>query len=68
MQSIGHPLVGDPVYRAGRGSAEGPLATFKRQALHAYRLGLAHPTGGTQMQWEAPVPVDMETLLRELAP
>jgi 23S rRNA pseudouridine1911/1915/1917 synthase len=68
MQSIGHPLVGDPVYRAGRGSAEGPLASFKRQALHAYRLGLAHPTDGAQMQWEAPLPLDMETLLRELAP
>jgi 23S rRNA pseudouridine1911/1915/1917 synthase len=67
MQSIGHPLVGDPVYRAGRGSAEGPLASFKRQALHAYRLGLTHPTSGAHMQWEAPIPADMQALLRELA-
>ena len=67
MQSLGHPLVGDPVYRAGRGSAAGPLAGFKRQALHAYRLGLAHPTSGADMQWEAPVPADMAMLLRELA-
>ena len=67
MQSIGHPLVGDPVYRAGRSSAEGPLASFKRQALHAYRLGLAHPTSGEDMQWEAPVPEDMRALLKSIA-
>jgi 23S rRNA pseudouridine1911/1915/1917 synthase len=67
LQSLGHPLVGDPVYRAGRGAAEGPLASFKRQALHAYRLGLVHPVSGAAMQWEAPVPEDMRLLLRDLA-
>ena len=67
LQSIGHPLVGDPVYRAGRGSAPGPLANFRRQALHAYRLGLVHPLSGAEMQWEAPVPEDMRALLLELA-
>ena len=67
MQSIGHPLVGDPVYRAARGIAAGPLASFKRQALHAYRLGLVHPASGAPMQWEAPVPADMRELLREIA-
>ena len=70
MQSIGHPLVGDPVYRAGRrgglAGAPGPLANFKRQALHAYRLGLVHPTSGTPMQWEAAVPQDMRALLQAL--
>ena len=67
LQSIGHPLVGDPVYRAGRGSAKGPLASFKRQALHACRLGLTHPTSGALMQWEAPVPADMKALLQSIA-
>jgi len=66
LQSIGHPLVGDPVYRAGRGASAGPLANFKRQALHAYRLGLVHPVSGAAMQWEAPVPQDMQTLLRDI--
>ena len=68
LQSIGHPLVGDPVYRAGRGAAPGPLANFKRQALHAYRLGLVHPLSGAAMQWEAPLPSDMRALLQNLAP
>ncbi len=66
LQSIGHPLVGDPVYRAGRGAASGPLAGFKRQALHACRLGLVHPTSGAAMQWEAPLPADMRELLRDI--
>jgi 23S rRNA pseudouridine1911/1915/1917 synthase len=67
LQSIGHPLVGDPVYRAGRGKAAEPLAGFKRQALHAYRLGLVHPVSGAAMQWEAPLPADMAALLQDLA-
>jgi len=67
LQSIAHPLAGDPVYRAGRGAAMGPLADFKRQALHAYRLGLAHPVSGAAMQWEAPLPADMKSLLQALA-
>jgi 23S rRNA pseudouridine1911/1915/1917 synthase len=66
MQSIGYPLVGDPVYRAARGIAAGSLASFRRQALHAYRLGLVHPASGAPMQWEAPLPADMRELLREL--
>ncbi len=66
LQSIGHPLVGDPVYRAGRGSAPGPLAKFKRQALHAYRLGLTHPVSGASMHWEAPIPEDLRALLAQL--
>jgi 23S rRNA pseudouridine1911/1915/1917 synthase len=66
MHSIGHPLVGDPVYRAARGIAAGPLARFMRQALHAYRLGLVHPASAAPMQWEAPVPADMRELLLEL--
>ena len=67
LQSIGHPLVGDPVYRAGRGASAGPLADFKRQALHAYRLGLVHPVSGVAMHWEAPVPADLRALLSALA-
>ena len=67
LQSIGHPLVGDPVYRAGRGAMPGPLANFKRQALHAYRLGLVHPVSRAAMQWEAPLPEDLRALLDEVA-
>lgn len=70
-----HPLVGDPMYAgrlhipAGTGSelAAG-LRSFSRQALHAARLSLAHPTSGESMEWQSPIPADMRellTLLRE---
>jgi 23S rRNA pseudouridine1911/1915/1917 synthase len=59
------------VYRAGRRifheTAPGPLASFKRQALHAFRLGLVHPSSGAVMQWEAPLPEDMRALLEAMA-
>ena len=57
MQSIGHPLVGDPTYGSKR------VHAFKRQALHAARLGLIHPVTHAAMEWEAPLPEDMQALL-----
>ncbi len=58
MQSIGHPLVGDPVY--GKGHL---IAAFPRQALHARRLGLVHPGTGKTMRWQVMPPMDMVALL-----
>ncbi|MCC2681416.1 MAG: ribosomal large subunit pseudouridine synthase [Nitrosospira multiformis] len=66
MQSLGHPLVGDPLYggKAKKGSsATMQLGTFPRQALHAHRLELTHPQNGQRMGWEAPLPEDMSNLL-----
>lgn len=62
MASIGHPLVGDPVY----GRHDPRLPGFRRQALHATRLGLVHPSSGFVLQWEAGVPQDMRDLLDTL--
>lgn len=62
MASLGHPLVGDPVY--GRVSPK--LPPFARQALHAARLGLVHPASGESMRWEADLPEDFASLLAEL--
>ena len=58
MQSIGHPLVGDPVY--------GERTLFHRQALHATRLALVHPATGARMEWEKSMPQDMAELLATL--
>ncbi len=67
LESVGLPLLGDPVYRRGRPtqleSAPAWLA-FPRQALHACRLGLRHPESGAPMSWFRPPPEDMRTLMR----
>lgn len=73
MAHIHSPLIGDPVY-GGRfkmppgASAEliDALRTFPRQALHARRLELMHPRRDELMQWEVPLPDDMQSLLQLL--
>jgi 23S rRNA pseudouridine1911/1915/1917 synthase len=63
MQSLGHPLVGDPVYRRGRGAES---TTLRRQALHAARLEFTHPSSGARRRFEAPLPEDFRLLLDSL--
>lgn len=66
MHSIGHPLVGDPVYGGARRRAHARGVSFDRQALHAARLGLVHPATGEAREWTSPLPADMDALLRAL--
>jgi 23S rRNA pseudouridine1911/1915/1917 synthase len=68
MDSIGHPLVGDPVYRQSRGrrGPEGPIETFPRQALHAWKLGFAHPVTRKAVKFKADPPADLQQLLAAL--
>ena len=67
MHSIGHPLVGDPVYRLNRGRRTDPaLDAFPRQALHAWRLAFVHPASRKTMQFESALPADMRDLLSAL--
>ncbi len=67
---LGFGLVGDSVYvsrvRVPPGASELLIETlrgFKRQALHAAKLGLVHPRTGEQMQFEAPWPADFAQLI-----
>jgi 23S rRNA pseudouridine1911/1915/1917 synthase len=68
MSSIGHPLLGDPVY--GRTpSALRPILQrldFSRQALHAAELGFVHPVKGGNVHFASPLPDDMRTLIDEM--
>lgn len=73
MAHLQYPLVGDPVY-GGRmrlpkdASAElvSALRAFKRQALHAYGLGLDHPASGESLHWTRPPPADFAALVAVL--
>lgn len=74
MQHLGAPLVGDPVYgmrgivpnKAITPTLREALKKFKRQALHAVRLGLIHPATGEPMEWQAELPEDMKMLLEAM--
>jgi len=67
MAAIKHPLVGDPVYgKRGVSTSQPALRVFPRQALHAWRLSLAHPRSHLEMAWEAPLPEDFAALLASL--
>ena len=61
LQSIGHPIVGDPVYG---GSRKTPV--FPRQALHAEKLALTHTGSGRRRSWSARLPADMRKLIAGL--
>jgi 23S rRNA pseudouridine1911/1915/1917 synthase len=68
MASLGHPLLGDPVY--GRpGKTHGKLLkelSFHRQALHAAELGFTHPVTKHRLSFSSPMPPDMQELKRAL--
>jgi 23S rRNA pseudouridine1911/1915/1917 synthase len=69
MASIGHPLLGDPVYgRAGtRHSKLLKELGFQRQALHAAVLGFIHPITSASITLISKIPDDMQRLFSELA-
>ncbi len=70
MAYIGHPLVGDPLYggrlklpRGATPELAAFLQGFRRQALHAWCLGLEHPVSGEALEWQVEPPEDIKTLL-----
>ena len=65
MAHLGHPLVGDETYGRRR-VADERLASFPRQALHAFRLGLTHPSSHEDCVWEVPMAPDIDALLGRL--
>jgi len=74
LAHIGHPLLGDSVYGSGFKSkaaqlsepAQAALAKLDRQALHAAKLGFAHPITGEILSFESPAPEDFARLIKAL--
>jgi 23S rRNA pseudouridine1911/1915/1917 synthase len=70
LAARGWPIVGDPAYGEPRWSriADAPLAAalraFPRQALHAWRVALTHPVTRQRLVFEAPVPRDLDELIK----
>src|SRR5688572_6868640 len=72
LKSIGHPIIGDPVYSGPqwRGipdkKLQKVLSSFPRQALHATRITFPHPRTGKSQTFESPPPPDFTELLKAL--
>jgi 23S rRNA pseudouridine1911/1915/1917 synthase len=70
LASIGHPLLGDPVYGAGfrtkaallPQSAQDALGGLGRQALHAHILKVKHPLTGEILEFQSELPADLARL------
>lgn len=71
MQFLKSPLLGDPVYGIGNiiphkmmtQPLKEAIINFKRQALHAIKLGLIHPKTNEPIEWQVDLPEDMKLLL-----
>ena len=73
LAHIRHPLLGDPVYGGrlrllpgGNQTLGEALRGFRRQALHAEKLGLEHPSTGEWREWRVDMPEDFQNLLASL--
>jgi len=75
LASIGHPLMGDPVYGAGfrtksvllSPKAQGALTALGRQALHSHILRVSHPSSGEILEFRSELPPDLARLHKALA-
>lgn len=66
LESVGAPLIGDPLYGDCRGLPKKLFlesTAFARQALHAFRLGFSHPKTGENLLFEQEPPSDFQKLL-----
>jgi 23S rRNA pseudouridine1911/1915/1917 synthase len=71
LSAIGHPIVGDAIYGGLRRRVPGdlrPVLALDRPFLHAGRLVFHHPADGRKMEFEAPLPRDLQTVLDHILP
>ncbi|MGQ4584547.1 23S rRNA pseudouridine(1911/1915/1917) synthase RluD [Lysobacter sp. F60174L2] len=73
MAHLKHPIIGDPLYggslklpRSATDELVAALRGFRRQALHAETLEFVHPVSGEPVRCSAPMPADMQALVKAL--
>lgn len=67
LSEAGHPVCGEKVYNRPLFGAEVPdHSGAVRQALHAFELGFEHPITGEPLEFQMPMPADMQRLLERL--
>jgi len=69
LSAIGHPIVGDPTYG---GLHRRTLANLRavqrleRPFLHAARLAFTHPDDGRRVEFDSPLPLDLQLVLEDI--
>lgn len=73
MAFLGNPVLCDRLYSSRASISQGELegtdsdeVVLERQALHARRIKFAHPMSGEPLEFEAPLPDDMQRTLESL--
>jgi 23S rRNA pseudouridine1911/1915/1917 synthase len=69
LAAIGHPIVGDPVYGGVHRRAAHDLRAvmrLERPFLHATRLSFTHPTDGRRVDFDSPLPPDLESVVDDI--
>ena len=69
LSEIGHPIVGDSLYGGVHRRVPGDLRAvthLQRPFLHAARLAFTHPTEQRRMEFESPLPEDLQRVIDEL--
>jgi 23S rRNA pseudouridine1911/1915/1917 synthase len=69
LSAIGHPIVGDATYGGVHRHVANDVRAVQRLArpfLHAARLKFTHPTDGRTMEFESPLPADLQSVLDDI--
>src|SRR3954469_19347734 len=69
LSAIGHPIVGDATYGGVHRRVANDLRAvqrLERPFLHAARLSFMHPTGGRKMEFDSPLPPDLQAVIDDI--
>ena len=69
LNAIGHPIVGDPLYGGVHRRVPGNLRAvmrLDRPFLHACRLSFTHPRDGRRVDFDSPLPPDLQAALDDI--
>jgi 23S rRNA pseudouridine1911/1915/1917 synthase len=69
LSAIGHPIVGDGTYGGVHRRTAANLRSvqrLERPFLHSARLAFTHPADGRRVEFDSPLPLDLQAVLDEI--
>ena len=69
LSAIGHPVVGDATYggvHRRTGAHLRAVQRLERPFLHSARLAFTHPADGRRVEFDSPLPLDLQAILDEI--